>query len=35
MNVVDIRRKGFDQVILVKHFNLYGWLYGNSFRTSQ
>ena len=30
----DIRGKGFDQVILTKHFNLYGWLHGNAFRTS-
>jgi beta-glucuronidase len=30
----DIRGKGFDQVILAKHFNLYGWLHGNAFRTS-
>ncbi len=30
----DIRGKGFDGVILAKHFNLYGWLHGNSFRTS-
>jgi len=30
----DIRGKGFDHVILAKHFNLYGWLHGNSFRTS-
>ena len=30
----DIRGKGFDNVILSKHFNLYGWLHGNSFRTS-
>jgi beta-glucuronidase len=30
----DIRGKGFDRVILAKHFNLYGWLHGNSFRTS-
>jgi beta-glucuronidase len=30
----DIRGKGFDSVILTKHFNLYGWLHGNSFRTS-
>ena len=30
----DIRGKGFDQVILAKHFNLYGWLHSNAFRTS-
>jgi beta-glucuronidase len=30
----DIRGTGFDHVILTKHFNLYGWLHGNSFRTS-
>jgi beta-glucuronidase len=30
----DIRGKGFDEVILTKHFNLYGWLHGNAFRTS-
>ena len=30
----DIRGKGFDHVILNKHFNLYKWLHGNSFRTS-
>jgi len=30
----DIRGKGFDHAILAKHFNLYGWLHGNSFRTS-
>ncbi|CAF0905037.1 unnamed protein product [Rotaria sp. Silwood1] len=30
----DIRGKGFDRVILAKHFNLYGWLHGNAFRTS-
>jgi beta-glucuronidase len=30
----DIRGKGFDNVILTKHFNLYGWLHGNAFRTS-
>jgi beta-glucuronidase len=30
----DIRGKGFDQVLLAKHFNLYGWLHGNAFRTS-
>ncbi|CAF0860019.1 unnamed protein product [Adineta ricciae] len=30
----DIRGKGFDNVILAKHFNLYGWLHGNAFRTS-
>jgi beta-glucuronidase len=30
----DIRGKGFDRVLLAKHFNLYGWLHGNSFRTS-
>jgi beta-glucuronidase len=30
----DIRGKGFDSVLLAKHFNLYGWLHGNSFRTS-
>ena len=30
----DIRGKGFDRALLVKHFNLYGWLHGNSFRTS-
>jgi beta-glucuronidase len=30
----DIRGKGFDEVIIAKHFNLYGWLHGNSFRTS-
>ena len=30
----DIRGKGFDRVILAKHFNLYGWFHGNSFRTS-
>lgn len=30
----DIRGKGFDHVILAKHFNLYGWLHGNAFRTS-
>ena len=30
----DIRGKGFDQVLLAKHFNLYGWMHGNSFRTS-
>jgi beta-glucuronidase len=30
----DIRGKGFDHVLLSKHFNLYGWLHGNSFRTS-
>ena len=30
----DIRGKGFDRVILTKHFNLYGWLHGNAFRTS-
>lgn len=30
----DLRGKGFDRVLLAKHFNLYGWLHGNSFRTS-
>ena len=30
----DIRGKGFDPILLSKHFNLYGWLHGNSFRTS-
>ena len=30
----DIRGKGFDHVILAKHFNIYGWLHGNAFRTS-
>jgi beta-glucuronidase len=30
----DIRGRGFDQVILAKHFNLYAWLHGNAFRTS-
>ena len=30
----DIRGTGFDHVILTKHFNLYGWLHGNAFRTS-
>ncbi len=30
----DIRGKGFDRVLLAKHFNLYGWMHGNSFRTS-
>jgi beta-glucuronidase len=30
----DIRGKGFDRVLLAKHFNLYAWLHGNSFRTS-
>ena len=30
----DIRGKGFDNVILAKHFNLYGWMHGNAFRTS-
>ena len=30
----DIRGKGFDNVIVTKHFNLYGWLHGNAFRTS-
>jgi beta-glucuronidase len=30
----DIRGTGFDNVILTKHFNLYGWLHGNAFRTS-
>ena len=30
----DLRGKGFDNVIVAKHFNLYGWLHGNAFRTS-
>ena len=30
----DIRGKGFDSALLSKHFNLYGWLHSNSFRTS-
>ena len=30
----DMRGKGFDRVLLAKHFNLYGWMHGNSFRTS-
>ena len=30
----DMRGKGFDTTILTKHFNLYGWLHGNAFRTS-
>ena len=30
----DIRGTGFDDVILAKHFNLYGWIHGNTFRTS-
>jgi beta-glucuronidase len=30
----DIRGTGFDNVILTKHFNLYNWIHGNSFRTS-
>jgi beta-glucuronidase len=30
----DIRGTGFDRVILTKHFNLYGWIHGNTFRTS-
>jgi beta-glucuronidase len=30
----DIRGKGFDEVILTKHFNLYGWMHGNASRTS-
>ena len=30
----DIRGKGFDRVLLAKHFNLYGWMHGNAFRTS-
>ena len=30
----DIRGKGFDRVILAKHFNVYGWLHANAFRTS-
>lgn len=30
----DIRGKGFDSALLSKHFNLFGWLHGNSFRTS-
>ena len=30
----DIRGRGFDQVILGKHFNLYGWIHSNAFRTS-
>ena len=30
----DIRGKGFDRVLFVKYFNLYGWLHSNAFRTS-
>ena len=30
----DMRGKGFDTTIVTKHFNLYGWLHGNAFRTS-
>jgi beta-glucuronidase len=30
----DIRGTGFDRVILTKHFNLYGWIHSNSFRTT-
>jgi beta-glucuronidase len=30
----DIRGTGFDNVILTKHYNLYGWIHGNSFRTT-
>jgi beta-glucuronidase len=30
----DIRGTGFDPVILAKHFNLFGWIHGNAFRTS-
>ena len=30
----DIRGTGFDPVIIATHFNLYGWIHGNSFRTS-
>ncbi len=30
----EIRGTGFDRVIIAKHFNLYGWIHGNAFRTS-
>lgn len=30
----EIRGTGFDSVITTKHFNLYGWLHANAFRTS-
>jgi beta-glucuronidase len=30
----EIRGTGFDPVIIAKHFNLYGWIHGNAFRTS-
>ena len=30
----DIRGTGYDPVIIAKHFNLYGWIHGNAFRTS-
>ena len=30
----EIRGKGFDNVLITKYFNLFGWLHGNSFRTS-
>ena len=30
----EIRGTGFDSVITTKHFNLYGWIHGNAFRTS-
>ena len=30
----DIRGKGFDHTLVAKHFNLYGWMHDNAFRTS-
>jgi len=30
----EIRGTGYDPVITAKHFNLYGWIHGNAFRTS-
>jgi beta-glucuronidase len=30
----EIRGTGFDSVITTKHFNLFGWIHGNAFRTS-
>ena len=30
----DIRGTGYDPVIIAKHFDLYGWIHGNAFRTS-
>jgi beta-glucuronidase len=30
----EIRGTGFDRVIVTKHYNLYGWIHGNTLRTS-